>query len=269
MAKPEIEKLPGMKKLGAVKNFAVNMGAMISIISTIKKALPMYVADLVSLKNTAMALKVMLNEEGRADCKMMGVMCKDSEECETIRNSYEECYGTIPPALTSSERKWKNKGVEIDELLFPMPMPEGSMEMEKEMPKEEKVEMTEEEKKKEEEEKKKAEEKKQKDIENYRKGGAMKHYKKTKDRFLDDKTKFLEKFIAYLKDLKEDKDEAFDQEQLDTCCKEQEEHLKAVKSLAKKKDLIKKAKMAAAMGKTAMAMKEKLMPGKKEAKKEE
>jgi len=38
----------------------------------------------------------------------------------------------------------------------------------------------------------------------------MKHYKKTKDRFLDDKTKFLEKFIAYLKDLKEDKDEAFD-----------------------------------------------------------
>lgn len=201
-----------MKKLGALKNFAVNLGAMVSIISTIKRALPMYADDMVSLKDTAMALKDMLNEAGRADCKMMGVMCKDSEECETIRNCYEECYGPIPPALTKSEKKWKAKCLEIDEMLFPMPMPEMKEEDQMEKEEEPKKELTEEEKKKEEEKCKKEEEKKQKKIDACRKTGAMKHYKKTKERFYDDKTCFLEKFIAYLKKLEEDKDEAFDQE---------------------------------------------------------
>lgn len=45
-----------MKKLGALKNFAVNLKAMIDIISTIKRAIPMYADDLVSLKDTAFAL---------------------------------------------------------------------------------------------------------------------------------------------------------------------------------------------------------------------
>ena len=65
--KEEIKALKGMKKLGAAKNLAVNLGAMISIISTIKKAIPMYAADMVSLKDTAMALKDMLGEEGRKE----------------------------------------------------------------------------------------------------------------------------------------------------------------------------------------------------------
>jgi len=131
-AKPELKALKGMKRLGAMKTFATNLGAMISIISTIKRALPMYAEDMKSLKNTALALKDMLNEEGRGDCKMMGVMCCDIEKehckkikeekemdkkpeepeedkdgCSTIRNCYEECFGPIPLKLTSSEKKWK------------------------------------------------------------------------------------------------------------------------------------------------------------------
>jgi len=211
-AKPEIEKLPTMGKMGALKNFAVNLGAMVSTINTIKTALPMYKDDMVSLKDTAMALKDMLNEAGRADCKMMGVMCKDVEECETIRNCYEECFGPIPPALTSSERKWKKKGVEIGELFWPEPVPEMT---EEEKAKEQKLvdemmKKTEEEMIKEGEKAAKEEEKAKKNFEEMRKTGAMKHYKKTKARFYADKTTFLEKFIAYLKKLEEDKDVAFD-----------------------------------------------------------
>lgn len=193
----------------------------------------------------------MLNEEGRKDCVAMGTMCKESEDCESIRNCYEECYGPIPPALTKAEKKWKAKCLEIDEMLWPMPMPPmEESEMEEEEPKKE---LTEEEKKKEEEKLKKEEEKKQKKIDDCRKSGAMKHYKKTKERFYDDKTAFLEKFIPYLKKLEEDKDEAFDQEQLDACTKEQEDHLAKVEKAKKMADLKQKAKMAAKIGKGVKA----------------
>ena len=50
-----------------MKNFAVNLAAMIKIIKTIKRAIPMYASDMKSLVDTAKALKNMLNEEGRKE----------------------------------------------------------------------------------------------------------------------------------------------------------------------------------------------------------
>jgi len=84
-AKKEIDRLPTMKKMGAMKNFAVNMNAMMKIIMTVKKALPMYAGDMVSLKDSVVALKNMLaSEEGRAECKQLGEFCAEVEGCDSI-----------------------------------------------------------------------------------------------------------------------------------------------------------------------------------------
>jgi len=71
--------------MAAMKNFAVNMNAMMKIIMTVKKALPMYAGDMVSLKDSVVALKNMLaSEEGRAECKQLGEFCAEVEGCDSI-----------------------------------------------------------------------------------------------------------------------------------------------------------------------------------------
>ena len=98
----------------------------------------------------------------------------------SIFDCYELCYGPVPPKYSSSERKWLDKCLEIDETLFPKPM-EGGEEAPEEEETEEKAPETEEDKaaaKKEEEKAKKEADKKKKDRETLLVTGAMKHFKK-------------------------------------------------------------------------------------------
>ena len=67
----------------------------------------MYAEDIGSIKDCAVELKEMFGTpESRENMEKLGVICKDNDDCETIKNCYEECFGEIPPAMTGSEKKY-------------------------------------------------------------------------------------------------------------------------------------------------------------------
>lgn len=103
--------------------------------------------------------------------------------CESICEVYEECYGPIPPALTKAEKKWLERCLEIDEIIFPTPV-EVLEDVQEEVLEE--VAMNDKQK----ENMKKEAEKAKKEFEKLMKTDAEKHYAKCKERFYDEKTKF-------------------------------------------------------------------------------
>ena len=122
-------------------------------------------------------------------------MCAGADDCDSICQVYEECYGPIPPALTKDEKKWLARCVEIDDLLnlTAVEKMEEKIEDAVEDGKEKVIEEVNDEvavTEKQKENMKKEAEKRKKEIEKLMKGGAEKHYKKCKERFYDEKSTF-------------------------------------------------------------------------------